>query len=123
MRDQELDCILSRDGGIVPSSGFVAGVMDAVRREASTPQPIPFPWKRAAPGLAAWGVVLVAAVIASRSAVVPELEGFSYWARFLSAASTVLATADRLGIGWVALALRLSLGSVMLSMRLTGWRS
>ena len=123
MRDQELDRILSRDGGIVPSSGFVARVMDAVRQEASTPRPIPFPWKRAVPGLAAWGVVLVTAVMASRSAVSAEVESFSYWARLLSAASTVLATADRLGIGWVALALLLSLGSVMLSMRLTGWRS
>ena len=87
------------------------------------PQPIPFPWKRAVPGLAAWGVVLVTAVIASRSAVAPEVETFSYWERFLSAASTVLATAERLDAGWVALALLLSLGSVMVSMRLTNWRS
>jgi hypothetical protein len=61
--DHDLDRILSRGEEIVPSSGFLDSVMDAVRAEASAPPPIPFPWKRALPGLIAavvmLGVVLV----------------------------------------------------------------
>jgi hypothetical protein len=40
----------SHSGGeeeLLPSSGFVASVMDRVRQEAALPAPIPFPWKRA----------------------------------------------------------------------------
>jgi len=32
--------------------GFLASVMDRVREEAAAPPPIPFPWKRALPGMA-----------------------------------------------------------------------
>jgi len=49
--DGEIDRVLSREDDILPSSGFAASVMDAVQREAATPPPIPFPWKRAMPGL------------------------------------------------------------------------
>ncbi len=45
----EFDRIMSEEE-ILPSSGFAASVMDAVRREAAAPPPIPFPWKRALPG-------------------------------------------------------------------------
>src|SRR5262245_48972444 len=38
--------------------------MAAVRREAKTPPPIPFPWMRAAPGIAA-ALLLVALAVAS----------------------------------------------------------
>jgi hypothetical protein len=38
---------------ILPSSGFAEAVMTAVRAEAAAPAPIPFPWKRAVPGIAA----------------------------------------------------------------------
>jgi hypothetical protein len=47
--NDEFDRIMSEDE-ILPSSGFAASVMDAVRREAAIPPPIPFPWKRALPG-------------------------------------------------------------------------
>ncbi|HEY1242567.1 MAG TPA: hypothetical protein VGF16_18525 [Bryobacteraceae bacterium] len=123
MRDEELDRILSDEPGVVPSSGFTVAVMEAVRREAATPPPIPFPWKRALPGLAAWLVVLVVAVFSSHSGAALETAGVPFWPRFLSAATAALATAGRFGVGWVALALLLSLVSVTLSMRLTGWRS
>jgi len=47
-----------QDGDIVPSSGFVDSVMQAIQREALEPEPIPFPWKRAAAGfLAASGIL------------------------------------------------------------------
>jgi hypothetical protein len=64
MRDDELDRLLAAEfPGIEPSSGFAASVMEAVGEQASAPSPIPFPWRRALPGLAgaavavAWGVV------------------------------------------------------------------
>ncbi len=46
-----IDRILAPDDPLVPSSGFVASVMERVREEAITPRPIPFPWKRAIPGM------------------------------------------------------------------------
>ena len=52
MRHDDLDHILSEGQDILPSSGFVGSVMDAVRYEAAAPPPIPFPWKRALPGFA-----------------------------------------------------------------------
>jgi hypothetical protein len=58
MSHDEIDRILSHEEELLPSSGFAASVMDAVRREAVLP-PIPFPWKRAMPGLVAAAVTLV----------------------------------------------------------------
>jgi hypothetical protein len=55
---EEIDRILSREGEIMPSSGFVVSVMEAVRREATAPPPIPFPWKRALPGMVVGGLML-----------------------------------------------------------------
>ena len=42
----------------MPSAGFTASVMDAVRREAVAPPPIAFPWKRALPGMAVAALTL-----------------------------------------------------------------
>ena len=46
----EIDRILSREDEILPSSGFVVSVMEAVRREAAAPPPIPFPGNALYPG-------------------------------------------------------------------------
>ena len=46
-----VDHILAAEEKLVPSSGFMAAVMERVREEAAAPAPIPFPWKRVAPGL------------------------------------------------------------------------
>lgn len=62
MKADDLDRLLSRDDVIVPSSGFAMAVMDAVLREAATPAPLPFPWKRALPGIIAGAIALIAAV-------------------------------------------------------------
>ena len=51
MNDDDLDRMLMEREEIVPSSGFVASVMEAVQQEAVAPAPIPFPWKWALPGL------------------------------------------------------------------------
>jgi hypothetical protein len=49
----KLDQVLLERDTLLPSSGFAASVMEAILREAAAPPPIPFPWKRAIPGLAA----------------------------------------------------------------------
>jgi len=119
MRDDELDRILSGDTGIVPSSGFTRSVMETVRRDAAAPPPIPFPWKAALPGLVACAVILILADVSgfrSASLALPD------WGRFVPAVDAALAAAVKMGAGWVALALLLTLGSVTLSMRLTGRR-
>lgn len=53
--DPELDTItriLAAQEELLPSSGFVSGVMERVHQEAAALPPIPFPWKRAIPGIA-----------------------------------------------------------------------
>ena len=71
MKDEELDRILCSDvGEIEPSSGFAASVMEAVRGDAETPPPIPFPWVRAVPGfLAVVAALVLVVVLASRVGV------------------------------------------------------
>ena len=49
MERDDLDRLLSQDEALVPSSGFAAGVMLAVAREASEPRALAFPWLRALP--------------------------------------------------------------------------
>jgi hypothetical protein len=121
MRQDDLDRMLSGEEDIVPSSGFVSNVMDAVRCEASTPPPIPFPWKWALPGLAAWTTLLVwfcVAVLAQTS------RGGAGSSVVLSARLlTILEGAKSIGLGWVALALLISFACVKLSMRLIGGRT
>jgi hypothetical protein len=57
MTPDNLDRILSSEDRLEPSSGFATKVMDAVRRQAAEPPPLPFPWFRFAVGLAACGVM------------------------------------------------------------------
>ena len=114
MKLDAMDRILAAEEEIVPSSGFVAATMERVREEAAVPAPIPFPWKRVAPGLVlAAGVIGWSAWEAVRSAW-PVLHEFAQ-----SSPQIPLAAVPALEeAGWVALALAVSLGSWMLSMRL-----
>jgi len=59
MKPENLDRILGSEEELSPSSGFVACVMERVRQEAAAPAPLPFPWKRALPGMIVVGVGLV----------------------------------------------------------------
>ena len=117
MRNDDLDRLLSREQEILPSSGFVLSVMDAVQREAAAPPPIPFPWKRALPGICAAGLALVSIFVASivllhSGAAAPPLP-----AAWLSALASLVEASKALGANWMALALLLSLASVKLCMR------
>lgn len=125
MNDHDLDRWLREPEEIVPSSGFVASVMEAVREEAAAPAPIPFPWKWALPGLivsVALALGLIVRWIASGARVGPSAGSVAAEApmeKLLSmlahapiAASTVLA------LEWSALALLLSLTTAWFSMRI-----
>jgi hypothetical protein len=117
MTDDDLDHVLGREDDIVPSSGFAAGVMEVVRREASAPPPLPFPWKRALPGLAAAVLALLGLLILG---VNEFLRGAASTNQVAPALMTILKEANQLGIGWIALAILLSFASIRVSMRLAG---
>jgi len=126
MSHDEIDRILSHEEELLPSSGFAASVMGAVRREAAVPPPIPFPWKRALPGLAVAGltlllVVLVFAAEATRWGREATNEQISVaWMFRLIPIITAVTTRT---VAWTLLALALTLASVMFSMRLAGRRT
>jgi hypothetical protein len=119
MRDDELDYLLSKDQEMIPSSGFVTSVMDAVRREATTPPPIPFPWKYALPGIVAYGVVLVAIVVTVYTQPSRVTATSAPPVTLQSLLTPIVETAKIGGIGWMCFALLLTLFSVMYSRRLT----
>jgi hypothetical protein len=117
----EIDLILAAEEELMPSSGFLASVMERVQQEAAAPSPIPFPWKRAIPGilLAAgvfgWGIF--------------ELIHFGWPAPGSSTLNSLTLASPHLSpavaasaesAGWVALALGASLLSWLLSRRLAG---
>ena len=122
MRDDELDGIFSGEQGIAPSSGFTASVMDAVRREASAPAPIPFPWKRVLPGLVLCVLALAAMSVAAFTG--PAARGVqtgpSIWTGWGLDLGRVWHAANAGGLVWVVLALLLTLVSVKLALRLAG---
>jgi hypothetical protein len=101
MKPEDLDRALSGEPDIVPSSGFVAAVMDAVVAEATAP-PLPFPWKRAWPFAAGFVVLL-------------------FWLAFRSPAATPgpdlyawFKTIVPMATGWVA-------GALVMTIALTVW--
>jgi len=116
MKDQEIDRILSRDAELVPSSGFAAAVMDAVRDEASAPPPIPFPWTRALPGLAAWALALAFLSIAAFRQPAQSIPASSTGLNVFSALTPVLRASQATGAGWIVAALLLSYISVKLAL-------
>lgn len=133
MRDDELDRMFSVEQRIVPSANFTRNVMDAVRREASAPAPIAFPWKRALPGLVLCILSLVGMFVAELmrpgSPRLHEASGPSIWTAIgtflwtgLSDFGGLLRAANVGGWGWILLALLLTYVSVKLSLRLVGRR-
>jgi hypothetical protein len=111
-----IDSILATEEPLVPSSGFLASVMDRIHNEARIPAPLPFPWKRAVPGIVlAVGVFGWGAVGFLKQAV-PAARAFSFTQLpfAISASRPVEVT------GWVFFALIVSLISWILSRRLAG---
>jgi hypothetical protein len=114
MMDDELDQMLFTRDEIVPSSGFVASVMDAVQQEAATPKPIPFPWMRALPVFVALAAVLVMLVVGLVKlfrmpvAAAQEPVWMAETARLLGQANA----------GWIAFAFLLTFISTWFSIRM-----
>ena len=122
--EAEINSILSREDEILPSSGFAVSVMDAVRREAAAPPPIPFPWKRALPGLVVGGLVLavvlvggVAAIARLGKAATPQLSMVSP-----PAMPPIFSGGIESAAIWTVLALLVAFVSVKLSMRVASGR-
>jgi hypothetical protein len=122
--EAEINSILSREDEILPSSGFTVSVMDAVRREAASPPPIPFPWKRALPGLVVAGLALVLILIRVIAAIAQL--GKATTPPLSMSMPPVPAPIFHGGLGsaaiWTMLALLVALVSVKLSMRVASGR-
>jgi hypothetical protein len=122
--EAEINSILSREDEILPSSGFTVSVMDAVRREAASPPPIPFPWKRALPGLVVAGLALVLILIRVIAAIAQL--GKATTPPLSMSMPPVPPPIFHGGLGsaaiWIMLALLLALVSVKLSMRVASGR-
>jgi len=114
-----LDRVLTAEEEIVPSAGFAQAVMDSVRRETS--RPIPFPWKRALPGLLLVVLVLVALVFvpapinSSGKTELPTMQ----LAAMLTA---LLETIRRFHVNWLLGSVLLAWACVNLSARLASLR-
>jgi hypothetical protein len=125
MMTDEIDRILLHEEEILPSSGFAVSVMEAVRREAAAPQPIPFPWKRALPGLILAGGALIAVVVGT-------VIGMTYAFRQPSAVNvpfswipwaTSILPGARPEAAWLAGTLLATLASVAISFRVASGRA
>ena len=119
MRDDDLDHILSEWDDIVPSSGFATSVMAAVRRDATIPPPIPFPWKYAVPGLAVAGLALMWVLIGiveclARKAVVMQVPSLQS-----STLVQIMQTMINARNGWIALVLFVTMVSLKISLHLS----
>jgi hypothetical protein len=113
-----LDRILASDEELAPSSGFVASVMDRVRQEAAVPEPIPFPWRRALPGMILVGVGLVWCLVLLVRMGIAEAKTPVLIAMHPAA----LMTPQVESAGWIAAALATSLLSWLLARRMVGQR-
>lgn len=119
--DTEIDAVLVGEEPLIPSSGFLASVMESVQREAAAPPLIPFPWKRAVPG-----ILLAAGVFGWGGFKLFHLglQGIdlsvqnSFIQPPMHLSPTLVAPVEQ--AGWVALALGLSLLSWLFSRLLAG---
>lgn len=112
----ELDAALDpRQDAILPSSGFADSVMTALDHEAAAPAPIPFPWRRALPGIAAAALtilaILAAMVFILRTATPSIASGFSWQPQLMA----LLHHGDAL---WLLLALAVTAACLLLCRRL-----
>ena len=116
MKPENLDRILGGEEELAPSSGFAASVMDRVRQEVAVPDPIPFPWKRALPGMIVAGVGLVWCLVQLVRMGIAEAKT----PMLITLHPAALVTPRMAGAGWVAAALAVSLLSWLLARRVIG---
>ena len=112
----KIDRILATEQDLVPSSGFLASVMERVQDEARATAPIPFPWKRAIPGIVlAAGVFGWGGIELFRQAI-PAIHALSWTEPQISI--SVGRPIEQ--AGWVTLALVISVISWLISRRIAG---
>ncbi len=119
----EFDSALSAESdSILPSSGFIASVMSAVREEAAALPPIPFPWKRALPGLAACaavlGILVAACVYGLRTGSSPAITSFVWHI----SQTSVPHQASSAGLLWLVLSTLMTMLGIALTHRLSSSR-
>jgi hypothetical protein len=114
--NDRMDEILGTEQELIPSSGFLASVMERVREEAAAPPPIPFPWKRAVPGILVAAGVLGWGVVEFVRFAGPAIAEVKLTQPHISAA--MVRPLEQ--AGWVVAALAVSLVSWMLSRRAAG---
>ena len=117
MQHDDLDRLLTKEQEIIPSSGFVSSVMNAVRRDATASAPIPFPWHRALPGLCAAGLAVVWLFVEGAN-MFRGIATQPHPAALLSAFALIFQSWKSVGASWIVLGLILSLASLSLSKRL-----
>jgi hypothetical protein len=112
MKPDELDRVLSGEADIVPSSGFVASVMEAVAAEATAP-PLSFPWKRAWPLAAGFPVLFLWLALsqAAPGATAPGPDLYEWFEMIVPMAT-----------GWVAAGLVMTVVFTVWSLRLVRLR-
>jgi hypothetical protein len=126
MNDHELDQTLMEREEIVPSSGFVASVMEAVQQEATAPTPIPFPWKWAVPGFVV-SVAMALGMIArwfysGTQSSHPVASALPVETLSSSLPQVHIASSTLVALEWSALALLVSFAAAWLSMRFASVR-
>jgi hypothetical protein len=120
MEVNSIDRILASEEPLIPSSGFLESVMERVREEAAVPPPIPFPWKRAIPGVfLTAGVFGWGAVELIRHGL-PAVGPISLATPLLPPGLVAELVVPLKQAGWVALGLGISLLCWLLSRRLGG---
>lgn len=98
---------LASEEPILPSSGFLAAVMERVQDEAAAPAPLAFPWKRALPGfILAAAVFIWATVEFARLIATPAKQS-------LTAAPQLVLPTHINQTGWLALTLALTLACAL----------
>jgi hypothetical protein len=108
MNRDDLDRWLKEDA-LVPSSGFAGRVMDAVHHEMFAPRAIPFPWTRALPGLVALAIALASVIVIGGPWISTAAP--------LTPAAALRVVASQ-AVQWSALAVLLTVASVLFSLRL-----
>ena len=112
-----------RSDQLVPSSGFVASVMESIQAEAAAPPPIVFPWRRVLPGalVALCGLIVLVVLVLHGDVLHGGNAALAAPAHAQLALSfpPVFSAGDGV-LGWILVAACLSVAAIAASFRLTG---
>jgi len=109
-------------GQLAPSSGFASSVMHQLHAESAAPPPLPFPWRRAVPGMVALVCMLAGFGIFAMRRLYAVAASHPAAAASAHALPAIHLNPVEQALCWVAASACLSLAVVAASMRLTGAR-